>query len=208
MLQGVKNILFDLGGVLFHIDYQRTIDSFKKLGITDFEKHFTQHQQNDLFDTFETGKISSVVFVKMLQEWLPNCSRQEIINAWNAMLIGLPQVYLKFLEDLGKKYRLFLLSNANEIHIEFVNDFLKEHYNIPSINQFFEKAYYSQEIGRRKPHKSTFEWVLKDANILAAETLFIEDTAQHIEGAKQAGLKTHHIESNTAIISLFPDITL
>ena len=124
------------------------------------------------------------------------------------MLIGLPNEYLKFLEGLGKKYRLFLLSNANEIHIQFVNDFLKNRYNIPSINKFFEKAYYSQEIGMRKPHKSTFQWVLKDANILAKETLFIEDTPHHIEGAKQAGLKTHHLESNSAIISLFPDITL
>ena len=208
MLQDVKTILFDLGGVLFHIDYQRTIDAFKKLGITDFEKHFTQHKQNDLFNAFETGKINSAVFVKALQEWLPDCSDQEIINAWNAMLIGLPQEYLSFLEGLRKNYRLFLLSNANEIHIEFVNAFLKEHYNIPSINQFFEKAYYSQEIGMRKPHKSTFEWVLKDANILAKETLFIEDTDQHIKGAKEAGLKTHHLDSNTAIISLFPDITL
>ena len=208
MLQDVKNILFDLGGVLFHIEYQRTINAFKKLGITDFENHFTQHQQNDLFDAFETGKISSDFFVKTLQEFLPACSDQEIINAWNAMLIGLPQEYLKFLESLGKKYRLFLLSNANEIHIQFVNAFLKEHYNIPSINQFFEKAYYSQEIGMRKPHKSTFEWMLNEANILAKETLFIDDTAQHIEGAKQVGLKTHHLESNSAIISLFPGITL
>ena len=208
MLQGVKNILFDLGGVLFHIDYQRTIDAFKKLGITDFEKHFTQYQQNDLFDSFETGKISSAIFVKTLQESLPDCSDQAIIEAWNSMLIGLPQEYLKLLEDLGKNYRLFLLSNANEIHIKFVSTFLKEHYNIPSINQFFEKTYYSQEIGMRKPHKATFEWVLKDANIVAEETLFIEDTAQHIEGAKQAGLKTHHLESNSAIISLFPDTTL
>ena len=208
MLKGVKNILFDLGGVLFHIDYQRTIDAFKKLGITDFERHFTQHQQNDLFDAFEIGKIKPEVFVKTLQKSLPLCSDQEIIDAWNAMLIGLPNEYLKFLEGLGKKYRLFLLSNANEIHIQFVNDFLKNSYNIPSINQFFEKAYYSQEIGMRKPHKSTFQWVLKDANILAKETLFIEDTPHHIEGAKQAGLKTHHLESNSAIISLFPDITL
>ena len=208
MLKGVKNILFDLGGVLFHIDYQRTIDAFKKLGITDFEKNFTQHQQNDLFDAFEIGKIKPEVFVKTLQKSLPLCSDQEIIDAWNAMLIGLPNEYLKFLEGLGKKYRLFLLSNANEIHIQFVNDFLKNRYNIPSINKFFEKAYYSQEIGMRKPHKSTFQWVLKDANILAKETLFIEDTPHHIEGAKQAGLKTHHLESNSAIISLFPDITL
>ena len=208
MLEGVKNILFDLGGVLFHIDYQRTIDAFKKLGITDFEKHFTQHQQNDLFDAFETGKISSSVFVNALQKSLPNCSQQEIINAWNAMLIGLPQEYLKLLEDLGKNYRLFLLSNANQIHIQFVNEYLQKNLNITSINEFFEKAYFSQEIGMRKPHRSTFEWVLKDANILAEETLFIEDTAQHIKGAKQAGLKTHHLDSNTAIISLFPGTTL
>ena len=208
MLKGVANILFDLGGVLFHIDYQRTIDAFKKLGITDFEKRFTQYQQNNLFDAFETGKINPEVFVKTLQESLPACSDQEIVDAWNAMLIGFPKEYLKFLEELGKKYRLFLLSNANKIHIEFVNTFLKERYKIPSMNQFFEKAYYSHEIEMRKPHKSTFEWVLKDANILAEETLFIEDTAQHIEGAKQAGLKTLYLKSNTAIISLFPDTTL
>lgn len=208
MLQGVKNILFDLGGVLFHIDYQRTINAFKKLGITDFEKHFTQHQQNDLFDAFETGKINSAVFVKTLKKSLPNCSEQQIIDAWNAMLIGLPQEHLDLLEALSKKYKLFLLSNANEIHIQFVNDFLKKNYNIPSVNQYFEKAYYSQEIRMRKPHKVTFEWVLKDAGIRAEETLFIEDTLQHIEGAKQTGLKTHCLKSNTAIISLFPDIAL
>ena len=118
-------------------------------------------------------------------------------------LLAFPEHYLKFLEGLRKNYRLFLLSNINEIHIQYMDAFLKERYNISSINQFFEKAYYSQEIGMRKPHKSTFEWMLKDANILAEETLFIEDSAQHIEGAKQAGLKTHHLDSNTTIISLF-----
>ena len=208
MLKGVKNILFDLGGVLFHIDYQRTINAFKKLGITDFEKYFAQHQQNDLFDAFETGKISSDFFVKTLQKYLLSCTKKEIIDAWNAMLISLPQDYLILLENLEKNYRLFLLSNANEIHIQFVNEYLQKNLNIPSINQYFEKTYYSQEIGMRQPHKSTFEWVLKDANILAEETLFIEDTDQHIKGAKKVGLKTHHLESNSDIISLFPGITL
>ena len=208
MLKGIKNILFDLGGVLFHIDYQRTINAFKKLGIADFEKRFTQHQQNDFFNAFETGKISQNVFINTLQKCLPACSDQVIVNAWNAMLIGLPEQHLKILEELCKNYRLFLLSNINEIHIQYINAFLKNSYNISSINQFFEKAYYSHEIGMRKPHKSTFEWMLKDSNILAEETLFIEDTAQHIEGAKQAGLKTHHLDSNTAIISLFPDTAL
>ena len=208
MLKGVKNILFDLGGVLFHVDYKRTIDAFKSLGLTDFEKLFNQHQQNHLFDSFETGKISSKLFVKKLQEFLPGCSEQEIIVGWNAMLIGMPQEYLKLLENLKNKYRLFLLSNANKIHIQFVNEYLQKNLKINSINQFFEKTYYSHEIGLRKPHKSTFDWVIKDANILAEETLFIEDTTQHIVGAKKAGLKTHHLETNSAIISLFPGTTL
>lgn len=208
MLQGVKNILFDLGGVLFHIDYQRTIDSFRNLGITNFEEYFTQHQQNDLFDAFETGKINSELFMKAIQELIPDCTEEQISDAWNAMLIGLPKENLYLLESLAQKYRLFLLSNANVIHIQFVNTFLEKSYSIPSINKYFEKAYYSQEIGMRKPHKSTFEWVLKDANILAEESLFIDDTAQHIEGAKEVGLKTCYIESNREIISLFPGITL
>ncbi len=205
MLKGVKNILFDLGGVLFHIDYQRTINAFKSLGLDNFEKFFTQHQQIYLFDSFETGKINSELFVKKIQEFLPDSSNKEIIDAWNAMLIGLPTDYLKLLDDLSKNYNLYLLSNSNDIHIQFVSEFMQKKLNIPSINQFFEKTYYSQKIGMRKPHKSTFEWVLNDANILAEETLFIDDTYQHVEGAKQVGLKTHHLESNSAIISLFLD---
>ena len=124
MLKGVKNILFDLGGVLFHIDYQRTINSFKTLGFNNFEKFFSQHQQNYLFDQFETGTINSELFVKKIQEFLPNSSDKAIIDAWNAMLIGLPRDYLKLLNDLGKNYRLYILSNANDIHIQFVNDLI------------------------------------------------------------------------------------
>ncbi len=208
MLQGTKNILFDLGGVLFHIDYQHTIAAFQKLGLSDFESHFTQHQQNDLFDAFETGKVSAKYFVSELQKLLPHCSQQQIIDAWNAMLIGIPKENLDLLKKLNKYYRLFLLSNANELHIQFVNAFLQKTCGIESMNGFFEKAYYSQEIGMRKPHQETFDWVLNDADIKAEETLFIEDTAQHIAGAKKSGLKTHHLESNTAIISLFPGIAL
>ena len=208
MLKGIKNILFDLGGVLFHIDYQRTIAAFQKLGLSNFESLFTQHQQNDLFDAFETGKISAKNFVGELQKLFPYCSEQQIIDAWNAMLIGIPKKNLDLLEKLSKHYRLFLLSNTNTLHIQFVNAFLQKIYGIESMNGFFEKAYYSQEIGMRKPHQETFDWVLNDADIKAEETLFIEDTAQHIAGAKKSGLKTRHLESNTAIISLFPGIAL
>ena len=130
MLQGVKNILFDLGGVLFHIDYQRTIKAFQKLGLTDFEAHFTQHQQNDVFDAFETGKISAHYFVDELQKLLPHCSEQQIIDAWNAMLIGIPKENLDLLEKLSNNYRLFLLSTTNVLHIQVANAYLKKTYEI------------------------------------------------------------------------------
>lgn len=208
MAEAVKNILFDLGGVLFHIDYQRTIDAFKALGLAGFEAHFTQDQQNKLFDDFETGKITSEAFIQAWKPLLPQRSEKEITAAWNAMLLGLPKENLAFLKQLSQQYRLFLLSNTNDIHIQFVNAFLQQQYGINNINGFFEKTYYSQEIGLRKPHKETFDWVLKDAGIIAEETLFIEDSAQHIAGAKRTGLKTHHLESNSALTTLFPGIAL
>ena len=202
----IKNILFDLGGVLFHIDYQRTIDAFKSLGEADFERLFTQHQQNSLFDSFETGKISSKKFIETLQLSLPNCRNEVVVKAWNAMLLGLPAKHLLLLEELSKKYRLFLLSNANKIHINFVNNHLSQKHNIESIDGYFEKAYYSHLIGMRKPHPSTFRWVLNNAGIKAGETLFIEDTRQHIVGAKEAGLQTLHVKSNADLFTFFPDI--
>ena len=209
MLQGIKNIIFDLGGVIYAIDYLATIRAFKDLGIKNFEQIYAKAGQSDLFDDLETGKISKVEFFEGINKFLPNpLSPTQITDAWNAMLIGLPKEKLELLSCLSQKYRLFLLSNANELHIQCVNASLQKQHGIKNINGFFEKAYYSQEIGMRKPHKATFDWVLQDAGIQAEETLFIEDTAQHIAGAKLTGLKTHHLESNSALNALFPDTAL
>ena len=206
MLTGIKNILFDLGGVLFHIDYQITINNFLKIGVNDIKQNFSQFKQNSIFDNLETGAITPENFINSIKKKYPKISSEKIIHAWNSMLIGLPKENLELLKKLSKKYRLFLLSNANYIHIDEVNKKIKSKYNLNSIDVYFEKAYYSHIIGKRKPDEETFRWVINDANILAEETLFIEDTIQHIEGAKKANLKTLHIESNSSLASIFPDI--
>ena len=205
MLKEVKNILFDLGGVLFHLDYNKTINEFIKLGATHFETIFTQHQQQELFNNFETGKVDSTCFINELQKEIPACSERELINAWNAMLLGMPYENLKLLQTIQGRYRLFLLSNANTLHISEVNRQLKNTFNINDLDNLFEKAYYSHKIGKRKPHVETFNWVIEDANIKAEETLFIEDSIQHIEGAKKAGLQTLHLKTNDSITSFFLD---
>ena len=206
MLTGIKNILFDLGGVLFHIDYQITINNFLKIGVNDIKQNFSQFKQNSIFDNLETGVITPENFINSIKKKYPKLGSKKIIHAWNSMLIGLPKENLELLKKLSKKYRLFLLSNANYIHIDEVNKKIKSKYNLNSIDVYFEKAYYSHIIGKRKPDEETFRWVINDANILAEETLFIEDTIQHIEGAKKANLKTLHIESNSSLKSIFPDI--
>ena len=204
----IKNILFDLGGVLYHIDYGITIKAFEKLGIKNFHKHFSQQQQNNLFDQLETGKISNTDFIKEMKVLLPNCTKEEIINAWNGLLIGIPKENIQLLKDLSKQYRLFLLSNTNLIHINQINKLLYEDYNLKSLDPLFDKIYLSHQIGMRKPNRETFEWVLKDAGILAHETLFIEDSIQHIKGANKVGIRTQLWNSNEPFKGFFLDRAL
>ena len=207
-MSAIKNILFDLGGVLYHIDYGITIKAFEKLGIKNFHKHFSQQQQNNLFDQLETGKISNTDFIKEMKVLLPNCTKEEIINAWNGLLIGIPKENIQLLKNLSKQYRLFLLSNTNLIHINQINKLLYEDYNLKSLDPLFDKIYLSHQIGMRKPNRETFEWVLKDAGILAHETLFIEDSIQHIIGANKVGIRTQLWNSNEPFKGFFLDRAL
>ena len=201
----IKNILFDLGGVLYHIDYRLSIEAFENLGIESFHEHFSQKKQSYLFDRLETGQISEKDFIKEIKAILPNCTKEKIINAWNRLLIGLPKENIQLLQALSKKYQLFLLSNTNSIHIKQINKLLYKDYNLKSLDPLFDKIYLSHQIGMRKPNRETFEWVLKDAKILANETLFIDDSIQHINNAKKVGIQTQLWGSNKSLKKFFFD---
>jgi len=203
-----KNIVFDLGGVLYHIDYSLTKRAFETLGIQQFDSHFSQKEQSTLFDDLETGRISSMVFLNTMKGLLPQCSNQKIKDAWNALLLGFPKEHLALLNCLSKKYNLYLLSNTNSIHIEQINKEFNQNFGTITLKSLFKKTYLSHQIGRRKPDVSTFQWLLKDANIIAHETVFIDDSTQHIESAKKAGFRTIQWPSNKALVSLFPDKAL
>ena len=204
----IKNILFDLGGVLYHISYIKTIEAFEKLNIKNAKDIYSQQKQSKLFDLFETGKITEDKFFDELQQLTPSIKTKKLKAAWNNMLLGMPLEYEQLLNNLKKKYRIYLLSNANVTHIKHVKSDLLNNNKIENLESLFDKAYFSQEIGMRKPNKKTFEWVLKDAGIKPNETLFIEDSIQHIEGAKLAGLHCCHISSNEPLTQAFLDKAL
>ncbi len=191
-MQLTQNIIFDLGGVLLNIDYNKTKEAFQKIGFADFDKMYNQFAANELFEQLETGKISEEDFYKaMLANGDKDLSVKDIRNAWNAMLLDFRKESLLFLNKMRSSHKLFLLSNTNAIHQAAFNDSLIIQTNHASLNSFFTKAYYSHELGLRKPNTDIFNYVLEDAKIEAADTMFIDDSFNNIETAQKLGFKTH-----------------
>ena len=203
----IKNIIFDLGGVILNLDYSKTADEFKKIGILHFKDLYSQKKQTLLFDDFEKGKIQPGEFISSLND-SENLKIKEIdfINAWNAMLLEISTEKLEFIYRLKKDYKIFLLSNTNEIHINKFESNLKKNNMLDQFYKCFDKIYYSSRMGKRKPDENCFNQVLEENGLLAENTLFIDDTTQHILGAKEVGLNTFHLEKNKSIIDLVPDI--
>jgi putative hydrolase of the HAD superfamily len=196
----IKNLLFDLGGVLLNIDYSKTADAFKKLGVRQFDDMYSQAGANNLFESLETGKISEENFYNSIQQYCyPSTTQQQLEAAWNAILVNFRKESLNYLEQLKKKYNVYLLSNTNSIHLKAFHKMYTEETGKPNLDDYFIKAYYSHKIQMRKPYKETYHFVLNDAGIIANETLFIDDSIVNIEGAKEAGLGVHHLLSNQMI---------
>ena len=190
-------IIFDLGGVIINLDYQLTIEAFKKLGIDNFEEMYTQAKQNNLFDDYETGKVSSQHFINSLLPFLPSgTSANKVVHAWNAMILDFPKKRLELLDQLNSKYRVFLLSNTNDIHLQAVNRSLANTTD-RKLESYFEKVYLSHEVKLRKPHKEIFELVCTEQNLNPETTIFIDDTIGHVNGANSIGLKGIHLVDKT-----------
>lgn len=199
-----ENIIFDLGGVILNIDYQLTSKAFVGLGFDNFDEYYTQKKQSRVFDLFETGKITEETFVEEISKELPRASEHQIIDAWNAMLLDLPGKRIELIQQLSKDHRVFLLSNTNEIHEKAFREIVEKQFGRYIFDELFEKAYLSHHIGLRKPDRECFEYVLDQNNLNPENTIFIDDSVQHVEGAKQAGIRALHLERGMDITKLFP----
>ncbi|MDR1554318.1 MAG: HAD family phosphatase [Prevotellaceae bacterium] len=196
----IRNIIFDLGDVIINVDYHKTENAFKNLGISDFDKIFSQVRQSKIVDKLEVGDISPAEFRENLRGLCGfDVSDIAIDKAWNAMILDLPHDRIAILDKLRLDYRIFLLSNTNKIHIDYCMNSL----NFELIKSKFEKVYLSHEIHMRKPNVETYEFVLNDAQLQASQTLFIDDTIINIDGAKRAGLTTYHLTNGKTVNDLF-----
>ncbi|MBS1627627.1 MAG: HAD family phosphatase [Bacteroidetes bacterium] len=202
-MQLIKNIIFDLGGVFLNLNYQLTQDAFTQAGVKNFKELFTQHHSNKLFIDLETGKITEEVFYdRFRKETQTNLSDNTIKTAWNAMLLNFPTERIEWLEQINKKYNVFLFSNTNQIHYDAFMNIIKQTFGSLNFNGLFIKTYYSQQIGLRKPNKEAFEFILNDQNLTITETLFIDDTLENIKTANKIGLQTIHLVAPQTVIDL------
>lgn len=198
----IKNIIFDFGGVLLDLDPTKSFLALGELMEKSPKEALALYEVNKtLFDDFEKGKVITENFLWKLQNMCPKIPQSHvIIAAWNAMLLGWNPEKLKFLHEIKTKYHIYLLSNTNEVHLEWVRRDLKKNHGIPDFeNLFFKKAYYSHLIEMRKPDAEIYEYVLNDAQIKAGETLFIDDNVTNIEAALSLGIKSHLHITNAPI---------
>lgn len=200
----VKNIILDFGGVIIDVDYHRAADSFRRLGAVGFEKLYSQKEQTAIFDAFEKGILSDEQFRNEVRKYLPApVSDEQVDNAWNSMVDSIPRPRMDYLLKLKKKYRLFLLSNTNRIHARDFYLKLEKQYGKDCLLQVFEKIYLSFQIGMRKPDAEIFNKVMRDNQLSYSETVFIDDSIQHVEGARLAGLTALHLDLNKTVLEKF-----
>ena len=202
-LSNIKAIVFDIGNVLIDIDYEKTIRSFQTLATINFHSIVSYHKQIDIFNQFEKGKVSTAQFVSTLRQYLrPDVTDSQIITAWNTMLVHYPEQKIRILQSLSEKFQLYALSNINELHIAEMNANVNRLFGLQAFSDLFNKAYYSNEVGWRKPEPELYQLVLNEINVLPEQILFIDDKLENLIPTQQLGIQTHHLKHPNDLYSL------
>jgi len=203
--ENIHNLVFDFGGVIYQIDFNRQKKAFSDIGIQGFEKLYSQANQNSLFCDLETGKLSEHDFREKLAGLIgKSLSTEKIDELWNSILIDYFHGNVSLLQKLKSRYRLFILSNTNSIHYQFYARQFMNKYGY-DLNELFEKSYWSFKIGMRKPNNDIFEKIITENGLTRQNALFIDDTIQNIESAEQCGLTSYHLKKADDLMDLFDE---
>ena len=201
----IKTLVFDLGGVILDLSVDHTLESFASISGIPKPKVQEIFKTDPGFNLYEKGGMTDQEFRDHLKKiYKVSVTDSQIDTSWNAMLRGIPAVKLQLLKDLQEDFQVLLLSNTNEIHLEYMNSIIlpgvtKE----KSLDNFFHKAYYSHRMLKRKPEVEIFEQVLNENGLQAETTLFLDDNADNIASAASIGIKTVHVTYPDLILEYF-----
>jgi HAD superfamily hydrolase (TIGR01549 family) len=194
----ITTIIFDFGDIFLNLEKEAQVEAFKKLGLAG--------PNDDLIiknDLFEKGELSESKFLESFQKYIPNASISEIKEAWNTIIGDFPLYRLEFLQLLSYKYKLFLLTNTDEIHI----DHFEQNVGISFFSDFyqcFEKVYYSYEMGMRKPEEEIYSYILRKHDLNPKRTLFVDDKKVNTDAAQNLGLHVWNLQvGQEDVVDLF-----
>jgi putative hydrolase of the HAD superfamily len=205
-MNGIKNIIFDLGGVLMNIDFKRTFDAFEIIGFRGAEQAFQQPDVNQLCVDFETGVYCSIEMRRKFREITGfKCNDVQFDKAWNSLLIDFPPERIRRVQELTGKYRTYLLSNTNPIHAKHFNGELHKHFGIESLDHLMDKAWYSFNLGLHKPDEKIFQKVLKASHLDPSETVYLDDFETNVRVAESLGIHGIHITASHTVIEALAD---
>lgn len=193
-LLGIDTLILDLGGVILDLDEQLPWDNFRMLG-ADLDSDETQATLYDLCTDFEIGKYEPVEWATEMAEAMGiDCSFSEIFEAWNTMLLDIPDERLDTIRELSKRFRLILLSNTNEIHLRTLFSRENKDYDTDLLlDDLMDREYFSNKLEVRKPNREIFEAVLIDNQLSPEQCLFIDDKQYNLQGANELGIHTYHL---------------
>ena len=200
----IKNIIFDLGGVILDIDETIVYKELEKLGISTLElarsKEFTE-----LMSKFDTGIYTAPTFRKRMKALVhqEKMTDQKFDAIWNAMLLDIPRERIEAIEKVKKHYKIFMMSNTNVIHYDLYVRDLQLRFGYHEFDELFHKSYFSFAEHLEKPDPRFFELILDHEGLLPEETLFIDDTEKNIKVAQSLGIHTYHISREELVRNLF-----
>lgn len=196
ILKGIKNIVFDFGGVIVDLDKRKCIDALNAIGAHEISNYVDECKQTDMFLKLELGTIGTEEFCDEIRHRAPSChaTDQEICEAWGELLTGIPVERLQRIEKLHQSYHTLLLSNSNPVHWgKSVERFFPKAGHAPEY--YFDKMFISYKMGMTKPDPRIFQTMLSEADIKAEETLFIDDSEANCKAANELGIRTLHLTS-------------
>ncbi|MBN1767691.1 MAG: HAD family phosphatase [Prolixibacteraceae bacterium] len=197
--QIIKNVILDLGGVLVDVEPETTYAEFERILRPESFRQIISEELPEIVHAMETGSWSKERFKQTV---LAHCNKgvsdSQVIDAWCDMILEFRAPRVKMTQDLGKKYKLYLLSNTNVYHVSYFENEFKNRFHF-SIKKLFKKVYYSNEIGFRKPDPSAFEYVLNDSGLNAAETVLVDDRADNCETARKLGMQAIKVPEQSGL---------
>ena len=208
-LEHKKALIFDFGNVIINIDFNRTFEAFQQLFGNEYDRIMQQYKQQNLHAFIESNEVTAEEMAKMFSSFsTTEFTAKQIATAWNALLLNLPEERLDLLQNLSKKYSLYLLSNTNKVHIDKIFGDLEQRFGENPLYNIFTELFLSYKMDAVKPNVELYKQVLAAIPFSADECLFFDDLQENLNGAKLLGIDGQLVTKETGIIELFKAITV